>query len=215
MSDGIKVGVSRTGSSRRVVAGLVVAACAAVSGIARADTVTFDWVQTGGSMTATGTLTITSSLISAADAAGTAQFNITAFNLPTGESFASERSSLTFTLGGQTLTAANLTGNSTGWTDNFPGEPVNVLESTWAASKATPGGTLSLVANSTPTANGALVTVSMGTNTAMGEWKLATPVPLPTSAWLLLGGLGALFAFRRRDSGVMAYRQSARLPISF
>jgi len=199
MSNGIKSGVSKARWSHGTVAALVVAACAA-SGVACADTVTFDWVQTGGSMTATGALTITSSLITAADVAGTTQFNITEFDLPAGESFTSELTSLTFTLGGQTLTAANLTGNSTGWTDHFGGEAMNVLESTWTASKTvgTGTGTLSMMANSTPTADGALVTATMGTDTAMGQWKLVTPVPLPASAWLLVGGLGALFAFRRR-----------------
>ena len=197
MSNGIKSGVSKARWSHGTVAALVVAACAA-SGVACADTVTFDWVQTGGSMTATGALTITSSLITAADVAGTTQFNITAFDLPAGESFTSELTSLTFTLGGQTLTAANLTGNSTGWTDHFGGEAMNVLESTWTASKTVGTGTLSMMANSTPTADGALVTATMGTDTAMGQWKLVTPVPLPASAGLLVGGLGALFAFRRR-----------------
>ena len=197
MSNGIKSGVSKARWSHGTVAALVVAECAA-SGVACADTVTFDWVQTGGSMTATGALTITSSLITAADVAGTTQFNITAFDLPAGESFTSELTSLTFTLGGQTLTAANLTGNSTGWTDHFGGEAMNVLESTWTASKTVGTGTLSMMANSTPTADGALVTATMGTDTAMGQWKLVTPVPLPASAWLLVGGLGALFAFRRR-----------------
>lgn len=199
MSNGIKSGVSKARWSHGTVAALVVAACAA-SGVACADTVTFDWVQTGGSMTATGALTITSSLITAANVAGTTQFNITAFDLPAGESFTSELTSLTFTLGGQTLTAANLTGNSTGWTDHFGGEAMNVLESTWTASKTVGAGTgtLSMMANSTPTADGALVTATMGTDTAMGQWKLVTPVPLPASAWLLVGGLGALFAFRRR-----------------
>ena len=198
MSNGIKSGVSKARWSHGTVAALVVAAACAASGVACADTVTFDWVQTGGSMTATGALTITSSLITAADVAGTTQFNITAFDLPAGESFTSELSSLTFTLGGQTLTAANLTGNSTGWTDHFGGEAMNVLESTWTASKTVGTGTLSMMANSTPTADGALVTATMGTDTAMGQWKLVTPVPLPASAWLLVGGLGALFAFRRR-----------------
>jgi hypothetical protein len=202
MSNGIKSGVSKARWSPRrshgTVAALVVAAACAASGVACADTVTFDWVQTGGSMTATGALTITSSLITAADVAGTTQFNITAFDLPAGESFTSELTSLTFTLGGQTLTAANLTGNSTGWTDHFGGEAMNVLESTWTASKTVGTGTLSMMANSTPTADGALVTATMGTDTAMGQWKLVTPVPLPASAWLLVGGLGALFAFRRR-----------------
>jgi hypothetical protein len=204
MSNGIKSGVSKARWSPRrshgTVAALVVAAACAASGVACADTVTFDWVQTGGSMTATGALTITSSLITAADVAGTTQFNITAFDLPAGESFTSELTSLTFTLGGQTLTAANLTGNSTGWTDHFGGEAMNVLESTWTASKTVGAGTgtLSMMANSTPTADGALVTATMGTDTAMGQWKLVTPVPLPASAWLLVGGLGALFAFRRR-----------------
>jgi len=199
MSNGIKSGVSKARWSHGTVAALVVAACAA-SGVACADTVTFDWVQTGGSMTATGALTITSSLITAGDVAGTTQFNITAFDLPAGESFTSELTSLTFTLGGQTLTAANLTGNSTGWTDHFGGEAMNVLESTWTASKTVGAGTgtLSMMANSTPTADGALVTATMGTDTAMGQWKLVTPVPLPASAWLLVGGLGTLFAFRRR-----------------
>jgi hypothetical protein len=199
MSNGIKSGVSKARWSHGTVAALVVAACAA-SGVACADTVTFDWVQTGGSMTATGALTITSSLITAGDVAGTTQFNITAFDLPAGESFTSELTSLTFTLGGQTLTAANLTGNSTGWTDHFGGEAMNVLESTWTASKTVGAGTgtLSMMANSTPTADGALVTATMGTDTAMGQWKLVTPVPLPASAWLLVGGLGALFAVRRR-----------------
>jgi hypothetical protein len=202
MSNGINSGVSKARWSPRwshgTVAALVVAAACAASGVACADTVTFDWVQTGGSMTATGALTITSSLITAADVAGTTQFNITAFDLPAGESFTSELTSLTFTLGGQTLTAANLTGNSTGWTDHFGGEAMNVLESTWTASKTVGTGTLSMMANSTPTADGALVTATMGTDTAMGQWKLVTPVPLPASAWLLVGGLGALFAFRRR-----------------
>jgi hypothetical protein len=200
MSNGIKSGVSKARWPHGTVAAVVVAACAAASGVARADTVTFDWVQTGGTMTATGALTITSSLITAADVAGTSQFNITAFNLPAGESFTSELTSLTFTMGGQTLTAANLSGNSTGWTDHFGAEITDVLESTWTASKTVDGGTgtLSMMANSTPTADGALVTASMGANTAMGEWKLATPVPLPASAWLLVGGLGALFGFRRR-----------------
>src|ERR1700722_15076689 len=159
MSNGIKSGVSKARWSHGTVAALVVAACAA-SGVACADTVTFDWVQTGGSMTATGALTITSSLITASDVAGTTQFNITAFDLPAGESFTSELTSLTFTLGGQTPTAANLTGNSTGWTDHFGGEAMNVLESALTASKTVGTGTLSMMANSTPTADGALVTAT-------------------------------------------------------
>src|ERR1700723_193580 len=198
MSNGIKSGGSKARWPHGTRAALVVAAACAASGVACADTVTFDWVQTGGSMTATGELTITLSLITASDVAGTTQFNITAFALPAGESFTCELTSLTFTLGGQTLTAANLTGNSTGWTDHFGGEAMNVLESTWTASKTVGTGTLSMMANSTPTADGALVTATMGTDTAMGQWKLVTPVPLPASAWLLVGGLGALFAFRRR-----------------
>jgi hypothetical protein len=200
MSKQIGSGRTSAGWARRVLTASAVAACAVASSMAQAGTVTFDWFQTGGTMTATGTLTITSSLITPADTAGTAQFDIDSANLPAGESFITELSSLSFTMGSQTLTAANLTSDSTGWTDDYPGETANVLESTWAASKTFSGGTLSLVGNSTPTSDGALVTVTMGTNTAMGEWKLAAPVPLPASVWLLFGGLGGLFAFGRRVS---------------
>jgi hypothetical protein len=199
-----RIGSGAVGWGRRVLTAS--AACAVASSMAQAGTVTFDWDQTGGTMTATGTLTITSSLITPADTTGAAQFNIDAGNLPAGESFAGELSSLTFTMGSQTLTAANLTANSTGWTDDYPGETINVLESTWAASKTFSGGTLSLVGNSTPTSDGALVTATMGTHTAMGEWKLATPVPLPATVWLLFGGLGAFFAFGRRGNAAAALR---------
>ena len=195
-----RIGSARAAWARRVLTAAALAAGAAASGMAQAGTVTFDWFQTGGTMTATGTLTITSALITPADTTGAAQFNINAANLPAGESFTSELSSLTFTMGTQTLTAANLTANSTGWTDDFAGETVNVLESTWTASKTFSGGTLSLVGNSTPTSDGALVTATMGTHTAMGEWKLAAPVPLPASVWLLCAGLGALVAFGRRGN---------------
>ena len=88
---------------------------------------------------------------------------------------------------------------SSGWTDEFSGEPNNILESTWSASHTFSAGTLQVLGNSTPTSIGDITTASMGTLSATGEWVLAapTPVPLPASAWLLLGGIATTFGLAR------------------
>ena len=171
---------------------------------ARAESVTFDWVQQSGNTTAAGTLTLTSALLTAADATGAAQFDITPSNIPAGETLLGEVSSFSFSMGGHTLSTSNMNGTSTGWTDGYPGEMVNILESTWSASSTFAGGNLQVVGNSTPTSYGDLVTATMGTQSATGEWELATPVPLPGSAGLFGVGIAGLIGFaalaRRRPS---------------
>jgi hypothetical protein len=157
---------------------------------AHAGSVTFDWEQMSGNATATGTLTLTSSLLTPADSTGATQFSLMLAQInAAGESVLGDVSAFTFSFGGQTLVTTDLKSNSTGWADEFAGEPNNILESTWSAS----------------TSIGDITTASMGTLSATGEWVLAapTPVPLPASAWLLLGGIATSFGFasgqRRRD----------------
>jgi hypothetical protein len=86
---------------------------------------------------------------------------------------------------------------SSGWADEFSGEPNNILESTWSASHAFSAGTLQVVGNSTPTSIGDITTASMGTLSATGEWVLAEPTPVPASAWPLLGGVATTFGLAR------------------
>lgn len=192
-------------SSRRVAAGaLVVCAGLFMAGAspAKASMVTFDWVQQpGGTSTATGSLTLSSSLLTPTDSTGATQFDLTLQQIAgAGETVLGDLTSFTFTFAGHTLNLADFTGNSTGWRDNFPGEPLNVLESTWSASHTFttpfPGGTLLDVGNSTQNSF-----ASFGSQTATGEWVLR-PVPLPAAAWLLLSGIGGLAALTRRRQSV-------------
>ena len=135
---------------------------------------------------------VTRNIKSAQDAAGTAQFNLTA----TGAAALAEVSSFSFSSAGHTLSI--VFSNSTGWRDNYPAEPVNILESTWTASKifgngSPPVGTLQVVGNSTQYSY-----ATFGSANAKGEWVLKLPpVPLPGSAVLLMGGLGLLVRSRR------------------
>jgi hypothetical protein len=171
------------------------------SDAARASTVTFDWQQISGNGTGSGTLTLSSSLLTPSNATGATQFSLMAAQIvAAGETDLGDVAAFTFTLGAQSLTAANMTANSTGWADTYPGEPNNVLESTWSASRTTPGGILQVVGNSTPTSLGDLVTATMGTLSVTGEWVLAppTPVPLPASAGLMLGAAGLIVGVVRR-----------------
>jgi hypothetical protein len=180
----------------------VLAASAIASTMAHASSVTFDWVQMSGNA-ASGTLTLSSSLLTPSNATGATQFSLMLGQIDAaGETVLGDVSAFTFSFGGQTLSKDDMTSNSTGWADMFPGEPNNVLESTWSASHTIGGGSiLQVVGNSTPTSYGNLVTATMGTLSATGEWMLAppTPVPLPASAWLLLGGVAALSGFARKQ----------------
>ena len=180
---------------QRLVATLAVLAMStAGASMAWAGSVTFDWVQMSGTTTATGTLTLTSAALTASDASGADQFDLTAATLPAGETILGDVSSFNFTMDGYSLTSVK--SNSTGWRDNYPNEPINVLESTWTASKTFSGvGTMQVVGNSTPQSNGSFVTATLGTQTVTGEWELATPVPLPSSVWLLLGAAVPLLGF--------------------
>jgi hypothetical protein len=185
------------------LAAAVLAAFAA-SNPAHADSVTFTWQQLSGNSTATGSLTLTSSLLLPTDATGATQFSLMLAQITAaGETVLGDVSAFTFTLGGKTLSKSDMTSNSTGWADMYPGEPNNILESTWAASHifgTGSSGTLQVVGNSTPTSYGDLVTATMGTLSATGEWVLApaSPVPLPPSLALMLGGLGLVSVCIRR-----------------
>jgi hypothetical protein len=180
----------------------VLAASAVASTMAHASSVTFDWVQMSGNTPASGTLTLSSSLLTPSNATGASQFSLMLAQInAAGETVLGDVSAFTFSFGGQSLSKSDLNSNSTGWADMFPGEPNNVLESTWGASHTFGSSILQVVGNSTPTSFGDLVTATMGTLTATGEWTLVppTPVPLPASAWLLLGGVAALSGFARKQ----------------
>jgi hypothetical protein len=185
------------------LAAALLAAAAMASTAAHADSVTFVWQQLSGNSTASGTLTLTSSLLTPSDATGAAQFSLMLAQITAaGESVLGDVSAFSFNFGGKTLSKTDVTSNSTGWADMFPGEPNNILESTWSASHTFSGGssgTLQVVGNSTPTSFSDLVTATMGTLSATGEWVLSPPttVPLPASLWLMIGGIGALFGFSR------------------
>ncbi len=161
---------------------------------AAAATVTFDWVQTAGALPATGSVTLSSPSLTAQDASGATQFNLTG----TGSTALAEVSSFSFSFDGHTL--SSITSNSTGWRDNYPGEPINVLESTWTASHtfgngSPPVGTLQVAGNSTQYS-----TVTFGSASATGEWELVPPttVPLSGSALFLISGSGLLLRARSR-----------------
>ncbi len=108
------------------------AALACVGGAAEANTVTFDWVSTSGPA-ATGSITLTSSLITSPDS----------FSVPKAQALADITGfSLTFA-NGEVMSLANATfANSTGWSDDSTGH----LTSTWTASQSVtnPAGTLSV-----------------------------------------------------------------------
>jgi hypothetical protein len=186
------------------LAAALLAGLAAASNPAHADSVTFTWQQLSGNSTATGSLTLTSSLLLPTDATGATQFSLMLAQInAAGETVLGDVSAFTFTLGGKTLSKSDLTSNSTGWADMYPGEPNNILESTWSASHvfgSGSSGTLQVVGNSTPTSYGNLVSATMGTLSATGEWVLApaAPVPLPPSLALMLGGLALLSVGLRR-----------------
>ena len=194
-------GARRATSTRSIatpLAAALLATAAMASASAHAGSVTFDWDQMSGNATATGTLTLTSSLLTPADTTGATQFSLMLAQInAAGESVLGDVSAFTFSFGGQTLVTTDLNSNSTGWADEFTGEPNNILESTWSASHTFKAGTLQVVGNSTPTSIGDITTASMGTLSATGEWVLAAPVPLPASAWLLLGGIAATFGLAR------------------
>jgi hypothetical protein len=191
----------RTGALVKPLMIAALAASAIASTRAHASSVTFDWVQMSGNA-ASGTLTLSSSLLTPGNATGATQFSLMLAQInAAGETVLGDVSAFTFAFGGQTLSKSDLTSNSTGWADMFPGEPNNVLESTWSASHTYGSSILQVVGNSTPTSYGNLVTATMGTLSATGEWILAppTPVPLPASVWLLLGGVAALSGFARKQ----------------
>jgi hypothetical protein len=191
----------QTGSMATPLAALLLAAAAIASNTAHAASVTFDWQQLSGSTPASGTLTLSSSLLRPSDSTGATQFSLTLNQInAAGETVLGDVSSFTFSFGGKTLTASDMKANSTGWSDGFPGEPINVLESTWSASHTFSSSTLQVVGNSTPNSFSDLVTATMGTLSATGEWVLAAPtaVPLPAALPLLLSGLGGLLSVARR-----------------
>jgi hypothetical protein len=194
--------VPKTGAPVKPLMIAVLAASAIASTAAHASSVTFDWVQMSGNTPASGTLTLSSSLLTPGNATGASQFSLMLAQInAAGETVLGDVSAFTFSFGGQSLSKSDLNSNSTGWADMFPGEPNNVLESTWGASHTFGSSILQVVGNSTPTSFGDLVTATMGTLSATGEWTLAppTPMPLPASAWLLLGGVAALSGFARKQ----------------
>ena len=176
------------GSLAALSFGAILAAPAAM-----ASSVTFDWVQTSGSIAATGSITLSSPSLTSQNASGATQFDLTG----TGATAIGEVTAFSFSFDGHTL--SSVTFNSTGWTDDYPAEPINVLESTWTASQtfgssSPPVGTLQVVGNSTQYSY-----ATFGSATATGEWELVpAPVPLPAATWLLLSGIGGLGAFARK-----------------
>jgi hypothetical protein len=180
MSERIKSSRARqapkTGALVKPLMIAALAASALASTMAHASSVTFDWVQMSGNTTASGTLTLNSSLLTPNNATGATQFGLMLAQInAAGETVLGDVSAFTLSFGGQILSKSDLNSNSTGWADMFPGEPNNVLESTWGASHTFGSSILQVVGNSTPTSFGDLVTATMGTLSASSsvgdEWS--------------------------------------------
>jgi len=160
---------------------------------ANAGTVTFDWVSTSGPV-ATGSISITSSLITSTS------FSVTLAQLAAaGQTAIGDISAFNFTFAnGENLALSNTTfSNSTGWSDNSNGE----LTSTWNASRSvtSPSGTLQVASVPYAGTSVASTVLTSGTTQDFGYWQVvATPVPLPAPAWLMVSGLGGLIAVGRR-----------------
>ncbi len=124
-----------------LLATALLATAAMASTTAHADSMTFVWQQLSGTTPASGSLTLTSSLLTPSDATGAAQFSLMLAQITAaGETVLGDVSAFSFSFGGRSLATADMTANSTGWADMFPGEPNNILESTWSASHTFGGG---------------------------------------------------------------------------
>ncbi len=175
------------------------AACAAIlacaGGAAEASTVTFDWVSTGAPATAaTGSVSLTSSLITSNTSFAGTQSQLTA----AGETAVGDISAFSLTFAtGETLSLANSTfsNNSTGWSDDSTGH----LTSTWTISRTDSSGTLQVASVPYAGTSVAQSVLTSGTTQDFGYWKLdTTPVPVPAAVWLFGSGLAGLIAARRR-----------------
>lgn len=187
-----------TRSKHLIAAAIVIGGMLSLSGPAKAGTVAFDWFNLGGNGSASGTLTITSSLINPPnDPTQVYLFDLSAADLAAVGETALGDLTLSFTYGGHTLTQADVSNAPTGWSDLAgQGTLVTPFSASHLVADAS-GNTLSMV-NALQGSHTGFAT--FGSQGVGGEW-LIRPVPLPAAGWLFLTAVSGLMTLvgRRRS----------------